>query len=69
MKNKKWRLTLIFKVDSRLNVSCRRLIELNLSNKKLAIEHNKKILPRDMYGSTTLTEGDNIEIVHFIGGG
>jgi sulfur carrier protein len=45
------------------------LVELNLSNKKLAIEHNKKILPKDMYGSTTLTEGDNIEIVHFIGGG
>jgi thiamine biosynthesis protein ThiS len=45
------------------------LVELNLSNKKLAIEHNKKILPRDMYGSTSLTEGDNIEIVHFIGGG
>lgn len=45
------------------------LVELNLSNKKLAIEHNKKILPRDLYGSTTLTEGDNIEIVHFIGGG
>ena len=45
------------------------LVELNLLNKKLAIEHNKRIIPRDMYNSTILSEGDNIEIVHFIGGG
>jgi thiamine biosynthesis protein ThiS len=45
------------------------LEELGISKKKLAIEINKNILPRDSYSSTVLTSGDCLEIVHFIGGG
>lgn len=43
--------------------------ELGLSNKKLAVELNKEIVPRDSYSQTTLKAGDSLEIVHFIGGG
>ena len=45
------------------------LEELGISNKKLAIEINKNILPRDSYSTTILSCGDSLEIVHFIGGG
>lgn len=45
------------------------LNELGFSEKKVAVEYNKEILPRDSYSLTKICEGDEIEIVHFIGGG
>ncbi|MFN3314991.1 MAG: sulfur carrier protein ThiS [Hyphomonas sp.] len=35
----------------------------------VAVERNLEIVPRSAYGGTLLSEGDAIEIVHFIGGG
>lgn len=45
------------------------IVELGLENKKLAVEQNKKIVPRTGYSAALLSEGDSLEIVHFIGGG
>ena len=42
---------------------------LGLDSRKVAIERNLAIVPRSLYGSTPVVEGDQIEIVHFIGGG
>jgi len=42
---------------------------LGLDARKVAVEHNLAIVPRSAYAATTLTDGDRIEIVHFIGGG
>ena len=42
---------------------------LGLDGRKVAIERNLEIVPRSAYGKTRLTDGDRIEIVHFIGGG
>ena len=42
---------------------------LGLKPQQVAIEHNRIIVPRSQYGQTALTAGDEIEIVHFIGGG
>ena len=42
---------------------------LGLDVRKVAVERNLEIVPRSAYGATNLTEGDRIEIVHFIGGG
>ena len=42
---------------------------LGLDVRKVAIERNLEIAPRSTYGRTSLSEGDRIEIVHFIGGG
>ena len=42
---------------------------LELKPERLAIELNRKIIRRANWGSTTLNEGDKIEIVHFVGGG
>ena len=42
---------------------------LGLDGRKVAIERNLEIVPRSAYGKTKLSDGDRIEIVHFIGGG
>jgi len=36
---------------------------------RVAVELNLEILPKPAYESTTLQDGDRIEIVHFVGGG
>jgi sulfur carrier protein len=43
------------------------LLELDL--RKVAVERNEEIVPRSAYGETWLAGGDQLEIVHFIGGG
>ena len=42
---------------------------LDLDARKIAVERNLEIVPRSVYEVTPLSEGDRIEIVHFIGGG
>jgi thiamine biosynthesis protein ThiS len=42
---------------------------LGLDVRKVAVERNLQIVPRSLYATTPLTDGDRIEIVHFIGGG
>jgi thiamine biosynthesis protein ThiS len=42
---------------------------LGLDLRKVAVERNLQIVPRSLFGSTVLRDGDRIEIVHFIGGG
>tara|TARA_Y100000588_G_C14107852_1_gene861642 strand:- start:722 stop:955 length:234 start_codon:yes stop_codon:yes gene_type:complete len=43
--------------------------ELGLDERKIAVERNREIVPKTEFGSVNLCEGDQIEIVHFIGGG
>ena len=43
--------------------------QLGLDLRKLAIERNREIVPRSAYATTQVGEGDELEIVHFIGGG
>ena len=45
------------------------LAVLELDARKVAIERNLEIVPRSLFAATALTDGDRIEIVHFIGGG
>jgi len=45
------------------------LAELGIDARKVAVELNLEILPRTSYQNTRLSEGDKLEIVHFIGGG
>jgi sulfur carrier protein len=42
---------------------------LGLDRRKVAVERNEAIVPRSIYAETWLASGDQIEIVHFIGGG
>jgi thiazole synthase len=45
------------------------LTSLKLDPAKVALERNREIVPRSAYGSTRISGGDVLEIVHFIGGG
>jgi len=45
------------------------LKKYKLNNKKVAIEHNGIIIPKNNYNKKFLKNNDKIEIVHFIGGG
>jgi sulfur carrier protein len=42
---------------------------LNLEPERVAIEYNRSIIKRDMWSSTALDNGAEIEIVQFVGGG
>ena len=47
-----------------------RLLEVfSLPSKRVAIELNKKVIRRSDWPSTQVREGDNLEVVHFVGGG
>jgi thiamine biosynthesis protein ThiS len=42
---------------------------LQFTPDRVAVEHNLDVAPKDQYSIIELTEGDQIEIVQFIGGG
>jgi thiamine biosynthesis protein ThiS len=45
------------------------LEQIGLNPGKVAVERNREIVPRSRYGQTPLAEGDQLEIVQFVGGG
>ncbi|HEY7787775.1 MAG TPA: sulfur carrier protein ThiS [Casimicrobiaceae bacterium] len=42
---------------------------LGLAGKRIAIEKNGEIVPRSRYSTTTVAQGDRVEIVGAVGGG
>ncbi len=45
------------------------LEELSLEPRRVAVELNRKIVPRGRYASTPLADEDELEIVTLVGGG
>jgi thiamine biosynthesis protein ThiS len=45
------------------------LTSLGIDSRRVAVEHNLVVLKRHLYESTPVGEGDQIEIVNFVGGG
>ena len=45
------------------------LIESLAIHRMIVVEHNGRILRREEYAQSRLTDGDAIEIVHMVGGG
>ncbi|GEB88581.1 thiamine biosynthesis protein ThiS [Zymomonas mobilis subsp. pomaceae] len=43
--------------------------EIGLNPAKVAVERNLEIVPRSELGNVTIEAGDQLEIVHFVGGG
>ena len=43
--------------------------QLGMKPDRVAIELNRELIARDRWTSTPLSEGDRLEIVHFVGGG
>lgn len=45
------------------------LESIEIDPKRVAVELNLEILPKADYAATLLKDGDQMEIVHFVGGG
>jgi len=45
------------------------LTQLGLNQRRIAVEINREIIGRDDYALRAVANGDQIEIVHFVGGG
>jgi thiamine biosynthesis protein ThiS len=43
--------------------------QLGMKQDRVAAELNRDIVPREQWSQTPLSEGDRLEIVHFVGGG
>ena len=55
-------------IDSGLSVKA--LVEsLDLNPKLIVVELNREILSRDCFGEIKVSDGDQVELVHFVGGG
>jgi thiamine biosynthesis protein ThiS len=72
-------MTLDGSLSIRVNGEHRRLPEgtsveemvnlLGLDPLRVAVERNLKIVPRSTFGQICVEDGDDYEIVHFVGGG
>lgn len=45
------------------------LRELGMTSGPVAVERNHEIVPRAEHATTRLHDGDELEVVHFVGGG
>jgi thiamine biosynthesis protein ThiS len=45
------------------------LAELEIDPRRVAVERNFLVIKRAAYGDTMILEGDEIEVVNFVGGG
>jgi sulfur carrier protein len=45
------------------------LASIGLESTLVAVERNGEIVPRAQHATTTLSDGDRLEVVHFVGGG
>jgi thiamine biosynthesis protein ThiS len=42
---------------------------LGMKPDRVAVELNRNIVPRNRWSETPLSDGDRLEVVHFVGGG
>jgi sulfur carrier protein len=45
------------------------IAEMNLQGDRIAVEHNGEITQRARWANVSITPGDRLEVVHFVGGG
>ncbi len=43
--------------------------ELGFKDRRVAVEHNRAVVPREDWSATTLADNDRVEVVQFVGGG
>ncbi len=52
------------------NITVHGLLEiLDIQHQRVAVELNETIVKKDTYGTTTIKDGDALEVVSFMGGG
>src|SRR5688500_3405070 len=42
---------------------------LGIDARRVAVEHNRRVVPRHEYAATLVADGDEVEVVNFVGGG
>jgi thiamine biosynthesis protein ThiS len=57
-----------FEVQGPLTVS-ELLVRLEIDARRVAVEHNLVVIKRAAFEQTRIVDGDEIEIVNFVGGG
>jgi thiamine biosynthesis protein ThiS len=57
-----------FEIDGGRTVS-QLLLHLGIDARRVAVEHNLVVLKRALFDTTEIRDGDQIEIVNFVGGG
>jgi thiamine biosynthesis protein ThiS len=45
------------------------LTRLDIDARRVAVEHNLSVVRRALFGTTEVRDGDEVEIVNFVGGG
>ncbi len=45
------------------------LARLEIDSRRVAVEHNLAIVKRAAYDSVVISDGDQVEVVNFVGGG
>jgi thiamine biosynthesis protein ThiS len=58
----------LFEVAGPLTITAL-LAQLNIDPRLVAVEHNVEVVKRARYDTTIVNEGDEVEIVNFVGGG
>lgn len=57
------------RAETRADTLAGLLEELGITPGRVAVELNLKVVKRDLLAEATLTEGDRVEVVNFVGGG
>ena len=57
-----------YEISSALSVTAL-LARLQIDPRRVAVEHNLVVVRKDAFDRTTVSDGDEIEIVNFVGGG
>ena len=57
-----------YEMDAPLTVSAL-LARLEIDARRVAVEHNLVVVKRVAYDATMVRDGDQVEIVNFVGGG
>jgi sulfur carrier protein len=57
-----------YEVEVPLTISAL-LARLDIDSRRVAVEHNLIVVRRGAYDATLVRDGDQIEIVNFVGGG
>jgi thiamine biosynthesis protein ThiS len=45
------------------------LVQLGVDARRVAVEHNLNVIKRANYDTTEIHDGDQVEVVNFVGGG
>ena len=57
-----------FEIDGPVTVAAL-LARLDIDSRRVAVERNLEVVKRAFYDGTEVNDGDQIEIVNFVGGG